>query len=92
VDDAHEDDDEDWVPRRSARLAAKSKFRADKPEAQARKVMMKKLGLEVETEVPDEDLFYEFQTVFKTASETREAMNVLFSGRKQQALGAVRAA
>ena len=80
------------MPRRSARLAAKSKFRADKPEAQARKVTMNKLGLKVETKVSDEALFDEFHTVFKTASETREAMNVLFSGQKQRALGAVRAA
>jgi hypothetical protein len=64
----------------SARLAAKSKFRDDKPEAQARKVMMKKLGLEVEKEVFKTEVFDEFQTVFKTASETTEAMNVLFSG------------
>jgi hypothetical protein len=38
-------DDSDFVPKRSARLAAKSKFRAAKPDAQARKVLMKKLGL-----------------------------------------------
>jgi hypothetical protein len=47
---SYDEDDDDWVPKRSARLAAKSRFREDKPEAQARKVLMKKLGLEVETQ------------------------------------------
>jgi len=49
---AKEMDDEDLVPKRSAR--AKSKFRALKPEAHARKVMMKRIGLDVENEVPNE--------------------------------------
>jgi hypothetical protein len=39
------------------RLAAKSKFREPKPKAQARKVMMKRLGVEVETQLPDEASF-----------------------------------
>ena len=47
---AKEIDDEGLIPKRSARLAAKSKFRALKPEAQARKVTMKRIGLNVETE------------------------------------------
>lgn len=47
-------DDHELVPERSARLAAKSKSRAPRPEAQARKVMMKRLGVEVETQLPDE--------------------------------------
>ncbi|CAD6267369.1 unnamed protein product [Miscanthus lutarioriparius] len=34
-----DDDGEGFVPKRSARLAAKSKFRAQKPEAQARKIL-----------------------------------------------------
>jgi hypothetical protein len=58
-------DDDDLVPKRSARLAAKSKHRAQKPEAQARKVMMKRLGVEVETQLPDKASFEEFQTAFK---------------------------
>jgi hypothetical protein len=53
-------DDDDWIPKRSAYLAAKSRFRAEQPEAQARKVMMKKLGFEVETEIPNEASFDEF--------------------------------
>lgn len=91
---AHTEEDDDWVPKRSTRLAAKSKFRADKPEAQARKVMMKKLGFEIETEIPDEASFDEFQTTFRLplTPSKREAMQVLFPGRKQRALGAVRAA
>ena len=56
--------DEDWIPKRSACLAAKSRFRAQKPEAQARKVTMKKLGFEIETVLPDEASFDEFQTAF----------------------------
>ena len=87
-------DDDGWIPKRSARLAAKSKFRAAKPEAQARHVMMKKLGLEVQTEVPDEPSFDEFHAALKFPlnSSTKEAMQVLFHGRKQLALGAVSAA
>jgi hypothetical protein len=58
---AGELDDSELVPKRSARLAAKSKYREQKPEAQVRKVMMKRLGLEeVETELPDEASFEEF--------------------------------
>ncbi|CAD6228420.1 unnamed protein product [Miscanthus lutarioriparius] len=76
-------DDSDLVPKRSARLAAKSRHREQKPEAQARKVMMKCLGLEVETELPNEASFEEFQTAFKLplSTSTREAMQVLFPGR-----------
>jgi hypothetical protein len=51
---------DDWIPKRSAHLAAKSRFRAEWPEAQARKVMMKKLGFEVETKIPNEASFDEF--------------------------------
>jgi hypothetical protein len=76
-------DDNDFVPKRSARLAAKSKYREPKPDAQARKVLMKKLGLEVETEKPDEASFKEFQQAFAPplSPSTREAMQVLFPGR-----------
>jgi len=42
-------DDEDWVPKRSACLAAKSRCRDARPDAQARKLLMKKLGYEVDT-------------------------------------------
>jgi hypothetical protein len=75
------------VPKRSARLATKSRHREQKPEAQTRKVM-KRLGLEeVETELPDEASFEEFQTAFALplSMSTREAMQVLFPGRNQQA-------
>ena len=50
-------EDDELVPKRSARLAAKSKYREQKPEAQARKVMMKRLGVEVETQLPDDTSF-----------------------------------
>lgn len=62
---ARERGDAELVPKRSARLAAKSKSRAPKPEAQARKVMMKRLGVEVEMESPDEASFDVFQMAFK---------------------------
>jgi len=79
-------DDDDFIPKRSARLAAKSKFRAAKPEAQARKVLMTKLGLEVETEKPDEASFEEFQQVVATTplQVRREAMSALFPGRRRR--------
>lgn len=82
------------MPKQSARLAAKSRFRAQKPEAQARKVMMRRLGLDTETIIPDEVSFEEFQVAFTLPlpPSKREAMQVLFPGRKQLALGAVSAA
>ena len=57
-------------------------------------VMMKRLGVQVNTELPDEASFDEFQTAFTTplSESTREAMQVLFPGRKQRALGSVSAA
>lgn len=56
--------------------------------------MMKRLGLEIETEIPDEASFDEFHKAFKqpVSPSTREAMQVLFPGWKQRALGVVRAA
>lgn len=56
--------------------------------------MMKKLGFEVETELPDEASFDEFQTAFQLplSSSKRQTMKVLFPGRKQRTLGAVCAA
>jgi hypothetical protein len=85
-------EDAELVPKRSARLAAKSKYREQKPEAQARKVMMKRLGIEVETQLPDEASFEEFQTAFKLplSQSTREAMLALFPGKMQWASTAVR--
>ena len=50
-------EDDELVPKQSFRLAAKSKYREQKPEAQARKVMMKRLGVEVETQLPDDTSF-----------------------------------
>jgi hypothetical protein len=86
-------EDDDFVPKRSIRLAKKSAHREPKPEAQARKVMLKRIGLEVETARPDEATFDEFQTVFAIplTESTREAMDVLFPGRKQRAMRAARA-
>lgn len=88
------DDDDSFVPKRSAHLAAKSKFQAAKLEAQEHKVMMKKLGFDMPTEVPDEASFEEFQAALARplTPSKQEAMHALFLGRKQLALCAVRAA
>lgn len=80
--------DHSLVPKRSARLAAKSGFRAAKPEAQARKVIMKKLGIEVETEQLDQASFEEFQQTFvlPLSVSKDEAMRELFPGRNSRRL------
>jgi hypothetical protein len=56
--------------------------------------MMRKIGLDIETEAPDEATFLEFQEAFKLplTPSKREAMHVLFPGRKQRGQGPVRAA
>jgi hypothetical protein len=84
-------DDDDIVPKRSACLAAKSKFREPKLEAQARKVLMKKIGLLIETMKPDESSFEEFQRTFKgpLSPSKREAMRVLFPMRHRRRHGSV---
>ena len=48
---------------------------------------MKRLGLEVKTELPDEASFEEFQAAFTIPLSTsmREVMQVLFPGRNQRA-------
>ena len=76
--------DAELIPKRSARLAAKSKFRASKPDAQARKILMKKLGEDVPTEEPDQAAFEEFQVAFKLPLDpsSREGMRELFPGRR----------
>jgi hypothetical protein len=43
----------DLIPKCSARLAAKSRHREPRPKAQACKVMMKRLGVKVVTELSD---------------------------------------
>lgn len=47
---------------------------------------LKRIGLEVDTVRPNEATFDEFQTVFANplSESTREAMDVLFPGRKQR--------
>jgi hypothetical protein len=84
-------DDDDIVSKRSARLATKSKLQEPKPEAQARKVLMKKIGLLVETVKTDEASFEEFQQAFKgpLSPSKREAMRVLFYVRRRRRRGLV---
>lgn len=85
--------DKQLIPKRSTWLAVKSKHREPKPEAQARKVMMKRLGVHVEMKLPDEASFDEFQTTFALplSESTREAMQVLLLARKQWTLGSIHA-
>jgi hypothetical protein len=81
-------EDADLVPKQSARLAAKSRCREPKPEAQAHKVMMRRLGFDEfqETVLPGEASFDEFQEVFTLplSPSKREAMEILFPARKQR--------
>ena len=74
--------DDDFVPKRSARLAAKSGVREPRPEAQARKVLMKRLGFDEPTKVQDEASFEEFQHALARplTSAVQEAMDTLFPG------------
>lgn len=46
--------------------------------------MMRRIDLDIETELPDEASFQEFQAAFKLplTPSKREAMQVLFPGRK----------
>jgi phosphatidylserine decarboxylase len=55
--------------------------------------MIKRFDVEVETQLPDEASFDEFQMAFTLplAPSTREAMQVLFPGRNRWASSVVRA-
>jgi hypothetical protein len=55
--------------------------------------MMRRIGLDLETVRPDEATFQEFQEAFKLplSASRREALNVLFHGRKQRGSCPVRA-
>ena len=74
--------DVDLIPRRSSRLAAKSKMRASKTPLQARRVLLKKMGLDQSVASIDTVPFEELQQRFKEllSSAKREAMNELFNG------------
>ena len=78
--------DEELIPKRSARLAAKYRHKEPRLEDQARKIMMRKFDIDVVTEHPDTATFEEFQVAFKLplSPSKREAMGVLLSGRKQR--------
>lgn len=86
--------DAELVPKRSARLAAKSKNRLPKPEAQARKVLMKKAGIQVRTKLEGAASFEEFHEAFKLplSPSTREAMDVLLHGDSLRHSGRAHAA
>lgn len=53
-----------WLPRRSARLAKKSKSRAANPTVQAHNVMMRRLGLLITQQQLDQEAVDAFERVF----------------------------
>jgi hypothetical protein len=87
-------DDSELVPKRSARLAAKSRHRATNPEVQARRIMLRRIGAEEEgigaeegVNTPDTASYDDYMTTFAPPlpSPTREAMQVLYPGRRRRA-------
>ncbi|KAK8458054.1 hypothetical protein SEVIR_3G293402v4 [Setaria viridis] len=75
--------DDDWIPRRSVRLAAKSAFRDPNHEKQARRVLMNKWAGRPEgavTNTPDDMIATKFHEAFANAhpSSRREAMREFF--------------
>lgn len=78
--------DEDWVPRRSSRLAAKNARRLANPEAQATKVMLQRMDPISHQDCPDESVFKNFQETFKAplSSSKREALRELFPCRRRR--------
>lgn len=82
--------DPDFVPKRSARLAAKSGFREGRPDAQAHRVMLRCLGLGKGPIAQDDASFNEFQNIFAKplTPSRRSALEALFPGRKSKAADA----
>lgn len=72
-----------FVPKRSARLAAKSGHRASKPEEQVRRVLLAKFGEHVEVNEPDHVTFEEFHQLFRSPlpAGQEEAVRELIPGR-----------
>jgi hypothetical protein len=78
--------DDDWIPRRSDRLAAKSAFRDPQPEKQARRVMLNKWAGRpdhVVTNTPDATISAKFHEIFADpiSSSKREALRAIFPMR-----------
>jgi hypothetical protein len=76
---------ENWVPRRSDRLAVKSVYREPQPEKQARRVLLNKWNRRPEhtrTMTPDATVAARFHAVFASplSSSKRAAMWELFPG------------
>jgi len=74
------------VPHRSSRLAAKTAHRAANQEAQATKVMLKKMGLVDHQDRSDESFFKSFHETFKAplSSSKQAAIRELFPGRHRR--------
>jgi len=64
---------------RSERLARKSRHRATKPVVQAQNVMMKKLGITSDSQLPDASSFQQFTATFSSTLTTShyEALDAL---------------
>jgi hypothetical protein len=78
--------DDDWIPRRSIRLAGKSHFRDPQPEKQARRVMLNKWAGRPDNAssgTPDAMIAVKFHDAFgaSVSSSRREAMRALFPMR-----------
>jgi hypothetical protein len=76
----------DWIPRRSDRLAAKSAFHDPQPEKKARRVMLNKWAGrpdDVVTNTPDATISTKFHEMFgdPVSSSKREAMREIFPMR-----------
>jgi hypothetical protein len=77
---------DDWIPRRSDRLAAKSVFRDPHPESQARRILLNKWAGRPEdavTNTPDATISTKFHEQFgaSVSSSKREAIRELFPMR-----------
>jgi len=78
--------DDEWVPRRSDRLAAKSAFRDPQPEKQAKRVLVNKWTRKPEnapSSTPDAAIASKFHDTFTAplSSSKRAAMRELFPRR-----------
>jgi len=66
--------------RRSSRLAAKSQGRLHKPDLQAKRVLLRKMGIQTEAEMTDLGSFWQLRSILDgpITEETQEAFDALF--------------
>jgi hypothetical protein len=72
---------EDWLPRRSRRVAAQSKHRVSNPEVQAQNVLMRKLGITSANRSPDADALKAYDEIYRSplGSVQCRAIRALFT-------------